>query len=362
MPSYMRRSVINSALGHLSSYHSQIINWEKAGCKTKKPSFQKKLHLCPTFYRDNMYKEDNINKDKVQLKLFIDNDWKWVDVKLKHTDMQYIRKYLLHADMSAPVLQKIHHKWFLRFSFSEFFSLNHTPIENQTILAVDLGINTDATCSVMRSDGTILARKFINFPSEKDLIYHTLNKIKRISKKYGSHNTMRMWRYATFRNTELSRKIAKAIADYAIEQKVDTIVFEYLDTQGKKKGKMKQKLHMWRKSAIQGYVKHKAHKNGIRISRICAWNTSKLAYDGSGTVLRGKEAGFATNKICKFSNGKTYNCDLSASYNIGARYFIREIQKTQPEKDWSHILAKVPECEKRTRCTYHSLLKLIEAM
>lgn len=103
---------------------------------------------------------------------------------------------------------------------------------------------------------------------------------------------------------------------------------------------------------------HKAHKNGIRISRVCAWNTSKLAFDGSGVVLRGKDADLRTYELCKFPNGKIYNCDLSASYNIGARYFIREAQKSMSAKMWSDIVVKVPECQKRTRCTYATLLKI----
>ena len=32
--------------------------------------------------------------------------------------------------------------------------------------------------------------------------------------------------------------------------------------------------------------------------------------------------------ICTFPNGKQYHCDLNASYNIGARYFIREFLKS----------------------------------
>lgn len=225
-------------------------------------------------------------------------------------------------------------------------------------MAVDLGINTDATCSVMKSDGTILVRKFINFASDKDLINHTLNKIKGISQKYGPHNTTKLWRYAIQHNEDLSRKIAKAITDYAIEQGVDVIVFEHLDAKGKKRGKSKQKLHMWRKNTIQNLVEHKAHRNAIRVRHVCAWNTSKLAYDGSGVVLRGKAAGFNSNELCKFSNGKIYNCDLSASYNIGARYFIREIEKSISAKKWSDIVAKVPGCQKRTQCTYHTLLEI----
>jgi len=117
-------------------------------------------------------------------------------------------------------------------------------------------------------------------------------------------------------------------------------------------------LHLWKKNTIQKIVTHKAHKAGIRISRICAWNTSKLAFDGSGEVLRGHDANLNTYSLCRFTNGKVYNCDLSAAYNIGARYFIRELQQNLPVTVWSQALAKVPELAKRTRCTYATLLEL----
>lgn len=71
----------------------------------------------------------------------------------------------------------------------------------------------------------------------------------------------------------------------------------------------------------------------MRISRICAWNTSRLAFDGSGRVERGSYVQNGETKynysICVFPNGKTYHCDLNASYNIGARYFIREMLKSE---------------------------------
>ena len=358
MPSYMRRNIINSALGYLSSYHSNLKNWEDNGKNGKKPTFQKHLNQFPTFYRDNTYLGTDIDNDAVEIKLFLDNDWKYTNIKLKHTDMQYIRKRFYGKKLSAPTLEKHYGKWYLRFAIEENVKLSTVDLDKQKILAVDLGINTDATCSVMKSDGTILVRKFINFASDKDHIYHTLNKIKKVSQTSGSHNTTRLWKHLTNRNEELSRKIAKSISDYALEMQVDVIVFEHLDTKGKKKGKSKAKLHLWRKNTIQKLVEHKAHRNGMRISHICAWNTSKLAFDGSGVVLRGKDTGFNTYELCKFNNGKIYNCDLSASYNIGARYFIREIQKSISEKKWSDIVAKVPDCQKRTLNTYSTLLAL----
>jgi IS605 OrfB family transposase len=223
---------------------------------------------------------------------------------------------------------------------------------------VDLGINTDATCSVMNVEGAILSREFVNFASDKDHLYHTLNKIKKVQQRYGSNNVSKLWRYAKFYNEELARKIAKQIVYLATKYQCDVIIFEYLDMKGKKRGSKKQKLQMWKKNTIQRIVEHKAHKHGIRMSHICAWGTSKLAFDGSGVVLRGKNANLPTYELCKFSNGKIYNCDLSASYNIGARYFIREIQKILPVKVWSDIVAKVPECQKRTQCTYATLLEI----
>jgi hypothetical protein len=115
---------------------------------------------------------------------------------------------------------------------------------------------------------------------------------------------------------------------------------------------------MWKADYVQAMVAQKAHMHGMRISHICAWNTSKLAFDGSGAVIRSKEAGLNTYSLCRFTNGKVYNCDLSASYNIGSRYFIRELLKSCSEKDRLDILAKVPECSKRTTCTLSSLIRL----
>ena len=126
--------------------------------------------------------------------------------------------------------------------------------------------------------------------------------------------------------------IAKAsawIGQICVKHNADCIVFEKLDIKGKLHGKDKQRLAMWRKNGIQSVAALKAHRKGIRISHICAWKTSKLAYDGSGEVVRDEN----NYSLCTFTNKKQYNCDLNASYNIGARYFIREITKTLPVKE-----------------------------
>ena len=60
------------------------------------------------------------------------------------------------------------------------------------------------------------------------------------------------------------------------------IVFEYLEMSGRISENKKQKLHLWRKRDIQKLCEHQVHRKGIRISRVSARNTSRLAYDGSG--------------------------------------------------------------------------------
>ena len=139
---------------------------------------------------------------------------------------------------------------------------------------------------------------------------------------------------------------------------IDIIVFEHLDRNGKKRGSKKQRLHMWRSQYVQSMVENKAHRHGMRISHICAWGTSRLAFDGSGRVLRGKEADLKCYSLCRFSNGKVYNADLSVSYNIGSRYYVREILKSLPAKERLELEAKVPQVTRRSTCTLSTLINL----
>lgn len=353
MPSYLRRSAIQHALGSVSSYETRIGLW-KSGKLTGKPKLVCENHAMPVFYRDVMYRNAEESDDSVYLKLYDGHDWKWFCVNLLHTDMEYLRKNWSGVKASAPTLEKRHQKYFLRFSYTEEVTLSKADVKAQTVCSVDLGINTDAVCTIMRADGTVLGRKFINFPSEKDRMYRVLGRISRFQKIHGSRQVKSRWAYAKRLNMELSRKVAAAVTIYAVESHADVIAFEYLEMTGKKSGKKKQRLHVWRKRDIQTICEHQAHRAGIRISRVCARNTSRYAYDGSGPVLRDP----GNHRLCVFQTGKQYNCDLSAAYNIGARYFIREHLKTLPETERSLLEAKVPAVKRRTSCVYADLRTL----
>lgn len=357
MPSYLRRAAIQEALGCVSSYHSNHDNWEKGGKQGKEPKLQVERFAMPTFYNKEMYSVSE-NPYSAYLKLYRSNDWVWVKIRLRGTDVRYLNRYWRHCKPSAPTLEKRYGKYYLRFAFTEKVELSETPVLDQRICAVDLGLNSDAVCSIMTSDGTVLARKFINFPSEKDHLGHVLNRVKKYQREHGSKNVKSFWQYAQRINDELAKKIASTITEFAVLYSVDCIVFEHLDFRGKKaKGSKKQRLQMWRKNGIQDMVEHKAHRCGIRISRICTWGTSKLAYDGSGVVERDKD----NHALCTFPNGKRYNCDLNASYNIGARYFIRALLKSLSATARSDIGAQIPGCQRRTENTLSTLRAMTAA-
>ena len=357
MPSYLRRSAIRQAIGTVSSYRSRMELWQKHELSGK-PKLTTEKYDMPVFYRDNMYKEGEEGKDEAFLKLHNGHDWVWIKVKLLHTDMEYLRKNWSGVKASAPVLEVSHKKYFLRFAYKENVKLNKAAVQDQVICCVDLGNNTDAACSVMKADGTVLARKFINFASEKDRMYHSVGRIRRFQREHGYSQTESRWRYVNNLNGELSRKISGAIIDFAKTYRCNVIIFEYLEMKGKIRGSKKQKLHLWRKKEIQERCEHQAHRSGIRISHVNAWGTSALAFDGSGKVERDN----SNHSLCTFTSGKQYNCDLSASYNIGARYFIRELIKPLSVMVRSLLEAKVPAVKRRSSCVYADLIALNRAM
>ena len=355
MPSYLRRAAISEAIGKVSSYKSNYANWKK-NPTSKEPGIPKAGYIYPSMYKDNMYEQTDTYTAKV--KVFVHNTWDWISIDLRKSDINYINRHCKTRKKCAPTLQKRGKEWFLDFPFEEDIKLDNKVVFEQTIVAVDLGINCAATVSVMKSDGTILGRHFCHLNKELDHLNHSVNRIKK-AQQNGNRKTPRLWAKAKGINHDISCKTANFIMDVAVLYNADVIVFEHLDKKGKVKGSKKQKLKLWRSQEVQSIVTFKAHRLAMRISHICAWGTSKLAYDGSGFVLRGIDNNYS---ICQFSNGKTYNCDLSASYNIGSRYFIRAILKSMAESSRLHIEAKVPQCSKRSTCTFSTLISLNTAL
>ena len=354
-PVYLRRSAITKAIGIFSSYMSQVNNWLANDCKGVMPKLDKGNHLMPCFYKGNMFNQVN---NEAYIKVYRNNDWLWQKIRLNHSDLKYLENKAPLDSWSAPVLEKKYGHYELRFTRDFNVELSNKDIYKQKVCAVDLGITSDAVCSILNYKGTVLSRKFINCGKEKDSLNNALHRVSTFQKEHGSYNVRRLWSIAKRRNLNLAHLVAHKIVDYASENNCDVIVFEYLDTKAKKKGSKKQKLSMWKHQDIQNTTERLAHSKGLRVAHVCAWNTSKLAYDGSGNILRGNKVSKDTPyDVCKFKSGKIYNCDLNASYNIGARYIIKELIKVLPD-----IMTKVSDIGSGTSRTLATLWNINSMM
>ena len=355
-PCYLRRAAIAEALGKVSSYRSNLARWEAAepASRGEKPGLPQAGSVYPAMYRENMFLR--IGTYQAALKVFIRNTWDWILVDLRKSDVDYILHHCRNYKECVPTLQKRGKEWFLDFVFQTAVTLPEKPADR--ILAVDLGLNSACTCSIMNAEGAVLGREFLSLPREYDSLYHAIGHIKH-AQKLCAGRTPRLWAQAKGINDDIAVKTAQFIIDTAVRYDVDCIVMEHLDLAGKKRGSKKMRLHLWRAKYVQSMVMEKAHRNLIRVARVCAWNTSRLAFDGSGRVSRGREAGLPSYSLCRFASGKQYNCDLNASYNIGARYFIRERLKTLPVTAGQAVTAKVPELAHRSTNTLSTLIRLI---
>ena len=352
LPSYIRRSAISEAVGKVESYQGNLRRWEKEK-NGKAPGKPEAGYTYPVLYRKNMY--ERTGEYTARIKVWIRNTWDWMDIRFRKSDADYIARHCSDRMTFSPTVIRKGKQWFLQFSFSENVSLGEKEIQKQVILAVDLGINNACACSAMKYDGTVVGRKIFRMPAEEDCLNHQLNRIRK-EMKQGHRHFPSLWASIESLNRHIAVETARFIMETATGFNADGIVFEHLDPGKKKSGRnRRQRLHMWKCRDIQSMVTCKAHRLGIRTSHVCAWNTSALAFDGSGKVERGIDH---NHSICRFTTGKVYNCDLNASYNIGARYYIREILKTLPATAGLDISAKVPECSRRSTCTLSTLISL----
>ncbi len=367
-PSFLRRSVIMEAIGIIESHFSRFDNWKKEQDKSKlkEKQFHKKppkLNYEPTtypvLYKKNMYLNDGIKTGKSRIKIYKNKDWIWIDIEYSMKNLYSGKKYrFTNYKILSPNLIKKGKKYYLHISFEVNVKIPKEKKKldkNYRITSVDLGFNNSAVCVCMDSEGTIIDRLFINQSKEKDLLYTKVkkrNKLRRTKFLLNDETPNKSRKINNIKKFIIQDTVDKIIK-FSIKNGSKTIVFEHLGKMLGQNKTMKMKHSFWNKNEIQNRTKDIAHSHGMRFSRVLARGTSSLAFDGSGITQRNSKGDIAI-----FSNGKQYHSDLSASYNIGARYFIRSILKSFSEKKRLSVQAKVPELSDRSRHTLSSLIRL----
>jgi transposase len=315
-------SIVSSPKSHLANSETKRSQKLLSGKKffdhpPKLPNLHKTFFT--VFYKENMFKDtiETERKGHAKIRLLLDNDWKWIEIIYDISNLRSGKNLRFNDEFKAlnPSLIQKGNKFFLHIPYSKpKTKLNSTPIDEQIVIGVDLGLTKSAVCLAVKSDGTVIGRLFINQPIEKDRLKTELNKLSKAKRLTGITEMPNHWRRINGLRDYIVKNTADQIIQFVIDSNATHIVFEHLDSMKVPKGfygvakRLRFKLQFWSKMRVQNNVMEKAHSVGIRYSEILARGTSMYVFDDSGLVARTPR-----KDLCKFANSKTYNADLSAS-------------------------------------------------
>lgn len=383
-PSYLRRAATMAAQGAVSSFLTRYRAWQGGDRKMRsaRPPTWGGFAGYPVLYaaKGGAGAMVKIKTNLAQVKLYSKKtkSWTWHNTKIisrgkRHTGAKAI--------LSPTLMLK-------RNKLSLVVPMEIPRVKKQTssrriperVCAVDLGINSYATCSIIDENGSVIAREFLSPQSihiaRRSLCFSAIQSCARktmggvvvpaaspeesatttagkLSKGFCSHTYRRL----AHLNTEISRDVSRAIIAFAQKHEAETIVFEELKgfrpKAGAKRSNMRQKFHTWLHRKLVKQVQASTEEKGMSVAFVSARGTSTWAFDGSGKVKRSK-----TNaSLCVFTNGKHYNADLNASYNIGARYFWRKriVSSPLPGNGQGCVSGKSSRTQQRTPVVLSSL-------
>ena len=337
-PSYYRRAAISFALGQVSSYMSRYRDWQSGLSRqrrdAKPPTLNADTGCYPTLYKGQCYKLHSY--DAVEIKVFTGSDWIWTTVRISGLRE---RHEVPGNKMLSPSL--IFNSKACHLSVP-FHCVPPKRKPDEKVVAVDLGINTTATVTVVTFDGTVIHREFIHPGRDIDRRDKRLKSVsRRASKTMGQGGKLHKgfcanpYRKCQNINTQIGHRVSKRIVQIASEFNTEAIVFENLKgwkaTGGRKRSNLRQRFHGWLKAKIRDYTEMKWREAGGKVIDVVAAYTSKLAYDGSGMVKRNSK----NYALAVFPNGRQYNCDLNGSQNIAARGILQLTRRKDSEERFS---------------------------
>ncbi len=331
VPSYLRRAATMAAYGHVSSFVTRYRSWQGGDrrLRQQRPPVIGKFGGWPVLYAANggagamMHRHD----DAVEMKLFdrLSGDWIWRRAAVTRRG----KRAGSSACLLSPTL-RVHGG---SLSLAQPYETSRRKRDRDVpdrVCSVDQGVNRQAVCSIIDPDGTVLARKFISSGmhiNQRDKVLVQIREKARQTMGSGGKLTKgfcrTLYERAKGLNLQIARDVSRAIMSFAVAHGASVIVFEdmkhFRPKGGRKRSNMRQRFHGWLHRLLVKQAMASAEEKGLRVDLVFPRGTSAWAYDGSGRVVRDRE----NYGRCRFKTGKQYDCDLSASYNIAARWFAR---------------------------------------
>jgi putative transposase len=141
---------------------------------------------------------------------------------------------------------------------------------------------------------------------------------------------------------------------------VKYIVFEHLKgwrpRGGKKRSTLRQRFHGWLHRRIVSLTEMKWSELGGSVVFVNPRGTSSYAYDGSGKLKRSS----SNYELAVFASGKKYNCDLSASYNIGSRFILKLLSGNSQQDDDGRSTSSSPRSRGTLSMLWSQSITIVE--
>ena len=94
---------------------------------------------------------NKLNDYKAQIKVYHRNDWVWLTIEIKKSDVDYIKRNYSDWSESNPTLELNGKVWSLRFLYKKDISLSKTKLKEQIVIGVDLNTITSAFTDCAKS-------------------------------------------------------------------------------------------------------------------------------------------------------------------------------------------------------------------
>ncbi|WP_033375378.1 IS200/IS605 family accessory protein TnpB-related protein [Spirulina subsalsa] len=323
-PSYLRRAAIEFVCGQVSSFLTRYQLWQSGigrHKQAKPPKFNPEAGCYPALYRGQCIKFQE-DFTVAEIKVWNGSDWVWASVQVVGLRQHHLLSYSKGLSPYLIVKQGKAH-------LSVPFKLHPQKLSGELVCAVDVGINTTATATIVNSGGTVISRKFFHRGGDIDrrdkVLQQIRNKAKQ-TKKLHKGFCKGLYRRAKGINHNMAQHISKEIVQFALQYGASVIVFEDLKAWkpkgGRKRSTLKQRFHGWLHRLLVQLTENKFVESGGKVELVYPRGTSSWAYDGSGKLQRSKK----NYALATFQSGKRYNADLNGSCNIGARYWAYKLK------------------------------------
>lgn len=245
-PSYLRRAAIEFVCGQVSSFVTRYQEWQSGARKrpdAKPPRLNPEAGCYPVLYRGQCILFGD-GLETTQIKIWNGSDWVWSELIIIATKRD--RHLLFNSKTLSPYLMVNHRGVYL----SVPFGLKPDKLQGDRVCAVDIGINTLATVSIVGSDGTVTARRFLHPAADidhRDRLFKRISRKARLTKKLHKGFCNSLYRKARHINQNSSQQVSRQIVNFACCNGASVIVFEQLKNWkpkgGRKRSTLKQKFH-----------------------------------------------------------------------------------------------------------------------